>query len=212
MSPLNFSLGKAKRALLAAVFSAVGLGAAQATPVVYDFEGFGDLDALTNQIAGLNFSGLTSSSDPLILTSGAVGGTLNEFNFPPASGVNVLYEAGTGIRIDFSSPVFALEAYFIYTDGLSFSAFDATDNLIAGIGRAAFNFGGPGEVLSLSSAIGDISYVVITGAAGGGSFILDDLSVDAGNTVPEPQTLALVAGILGAGCLPGGWLRQRKPA
>ena len=211
MSSLNFGLGKAKRALLAAAFCVTGLGAAQATPVVYNFEAFSDSDVLTNQIAGLSFSNTT------VLTAGI---SLNELEFPPISGSNVVFDSGGALTIDFASPVFSVGGHFSYVTGLSFSAYDSLNNLL---GTQLSSFGSnllvsgdvgsmPNELLSFSSVGGLISRVVITGNVAGGSFVMDDLAVDAGTTVPEPMTLALVASVLVAGSLPGGWLRRRKQA
>jgi opacity protein-like surface antigen len=194
--------GRLARAAGAAVVSVALAQAAHAAPVTQNFESFSDSEVLTTQIAGWTFS------NAQVLT---VGLSLNELDFPPASGTNLLFENGQGMRIDFAAPVFSVAGFFTYLDGLSFQAFDAADNLISAQGRTSMNTG-TADFISLSNAGGLISYVVINGALGGFSFVLDDLTVDFGTSVPEPQTLALVASMLAAGAMPGGWLRRRKRA
>lgn len=194
---------------------ALGLAAlvtpASASVVVYGFDGFPDSTALTGQFAGLSFSHAT------VINAGA---TLNDAEFPPRSGDGVVVDDGGAISITFAAPVFSVGGYFTYVSGLSLSAFDGASNLL-GTRNSLFATnllasGDPGsspnEMLSFASAGGLIARVVITGDAAGTSFVLDDLTVDVGNTVPEPQTLLLALGLLGAGCLPRGWLRRASAA
>jgi hypothetical protein len=55
----------------------------------------------------------------------------------------------------------------------------------------------PNELISLDF-IGGLGSVKITGLPGGGSFVLDDLEFSTSQaSVPEPNTLALVASYLG---------------
>ncbi len=199
------------KALVVGGLWAGALSAAEAAPVTYDFEQFSDSNTLTGQISGLSFV------NAMVLTSGV---SLNDFEFPPASGANVLIDDGGPMEILFSSPVFSVGAAFTYSTSLSFSIFDAANGLLGTVNstfsdnRALSGTGPVNEVLSLSNFSGAISRIVISGDAQlGGSFVMDDLTVDFGtaNPVPEPFTLALVAGLLGIGVLPGGWMRRTRP-
>lgn len=183
---------------------------AWAAQVAYGFDTFADGAAITTQISGLTFVNATAIK---------AGVSLNELEFPPRSGDTVLFDDGAPIIINFAAPVFRVGGYFNYSAGLNFSAYDSLNQLL---GFDASDFAtnlalsgdagsSPNEFLGFNSTSGRISRVVITGDVSGGSFTLDDLTVDAGtvNNVPEPATLALVLGMLGAGCVPRGWLRSR---
>ena len=199
--------------ILAPMVLALGLAViatpASAAVVVYDFDGLPDSTSLTNQLAGLSFSNAT------VIKAGL---TLNEVEFPPRSGDGVVFDDGGVIGINFAAPVFAVGGYFTFVSGLSLSAFDAASNLLGTVtsvfGANNVSSGDPGsspnELLSFANASGLIARVVITGNVAGGSFVLDDLTVNNGNAVPEPQTLLLALALLGAGCLPRGWMRRRS--
>ncbi len=186
----------------AAAFGVLLLGAqcAAAAPVLYDFEAFNDSEALTNQISGLSFGQAT------VLAAGL---SLNEIEFPPHSGSKVVFDDGGPLSISFAAPVFSVGGFFNYLTALNFSAYDSGDNLLGSLTSLfASNLGlsgDPGsssnEFLSFDSSAGLISKVVISGDALGASFTLDDLSVDAGLTVPEPQSLALVLAACAAASL-----------
>jgi hypothetical protein len=184
---------------LLAVCLLAGTQAASASPVVvYGFEGYADSTALTNQIAGLTFTNST------VLTAGV---SLNELEFPPRSGSNVVLDDGGAITINFATAVLSVGAYFTYTTSLTFSAYDAGNNLL-GSSHSLFSENdassgnAPNEWLGFSYTGPAIRKVVISGDPTGSSFIMDDLSVQA---VHEPQTLGLAAGAL---CLMAG-LRRR---
>lgn len=195
---------------LAPMVLAVMVTPASAAVVVYDFDGLADSVPLTNQLAGLSFINTT------VLKAGV---SLNQGEFPPRSGDGVAFDDGGAISINFAAPVFSVGGYFTYISGLSLRAFDGANNLL---GSRASTYGAntiltgdpgssPNELLSFADASGLIARVEITGDILGGSFVLDDLTVDNGNTVPEPQTLLLALALLGAGCLPRGWMRRRSP-
>ena len=168
-------------------------GLASATVMVVDFESFADSDILTNQVVGLTFQNST------VLSAGV---SLNDFEFPPQSGLNVVVDDGGIITIDFASPVSAVSGYFTYVSQLTMDAYDAGFNLIAtDISNFLSNTAlsgdvgsSPNELLGISSAAG-IARIVITGDLAGFSFVMDDLSITTreggGNNVPEPGTLPL---------------------
>jgi hypothetical protein len=188
--------------VLASVLGApVGAGAA-----VIDFEGLSDLEALTSQYAGLTFAGATA------LVSGAIGGSLNEFDFPPRSGDVVVTDESGPFSITFDAPVGAVAGFFTYAAGLTIQAFDSssvligsasslfTNNTAGGLGDVG---SGPNEFIEFAAAVG-IKSVVFTGLAGGNSFVLDDLTITPlrdpdpdPDPVPEPATLSLL-GLAGA--------------
>ncbi len=169
--------------------------------ILVNFDGLSDNDIVTNQFAGLIFS------NAIILTAGI---SLNEFEFPPHSDLNVISDNGGPISILFASPVLSFGGYFTYSLPLTLTAFDAGSSQV-GQAVALFNnnlmlSGDPGsnpnEFLSIAFAAG-ISSVTITGDPAGGSFTLDDAiyqpSVAA---VPEPTYGALLLLIIGFLALP----------
>lgn len=183
--------------------------AATAGVVSVGFEQFSDLDAVTTQVDGVTFSNATAMS---------AGLSLNDAEFPPHGGSNAVFDDGGAMTIAFASPVLSVSAYVTYVAGLTFDVFDSADQLLAHLtGQFTSNLAASGDAGSAPNEwfqfTGvDIARVVITGDAFGGSFVLDDLSFDDGvtATIPEPATLGLVATLLGAGSLPGGWLRRRR--
>jgi hypothetical protein len=173
--------------------------------VVIDFDSLNDGDIITTQFSGVTFQ------NTIALTAGI---SLNEFEFPPHSGSNVVSDNGGPITIAFDTPVLSFSGYFTYLVPLTLTAFD-TGNSQAGQAVSLFNSnmalsGDPGsspnELLSVAFASG-ISSVSITGDPLGGSFTLDDATFDpAAAEVPEPGSLSFLTagGLLLA-------LRRRKP-
>jgi hypothetical protein len=179
-----------------------------ASPIT--FESFADGDALTNQIAGLTFA------NTFVVSAGL---SLNESEFPPHSGANVVVDLGGPITIAFATPVAAVSGFFTYGVALSFSAFDSTNSLIGTV-ASSFNANtalsgdagsSPNELLELLSPLG-IASIVILGDQAGLSFVLDDLTVtpfaDA-TPVPEPSTLMLLGLGVAAACRR---IRRRSPS
>jgi hypothetical protein len=158
---------------------------------IIDFEAFSDSTALTDQIPGLRFSNAT------VITAGI---SLNEVEFPPHSGSNVVFDDGGIMSISFSAPVLSFGGYFTYLVPLTLTAFDASSNQV-GRSLSLFNSNlalsgdvgsSPNEFLSVNSPRG-ISMVTMTGDLGGGSFTLDDATFTPSvPDAPEPGTLILL--------------------
>jgi hypothetical protein len=155
---------------------------------VLNFEGFPDSTILTNQYPGLIFS------NTIVLSAGI---SLNEFEFPPQSGTNVVSDNGGPISIAFAIPVLSFSGYFTYVEPLTLVGFDALNNQVASAASAFSSndalFGDPGsspnEFLQVSF-VGGISSVNITGDPLGGSFVMDDITYTPAN-VPELSTTFL---------------------
>jgi hypothetical protein len=158
------------------------------------FEGFADSTILTNQYSGETFG------NAIILTAGI---TLNEFEFPPHSGVNVASDNGGPMTISFTSPVQSFSGYFTYSEPLTVRAFNAASAQVAAAtsqfsdNEALSGIAGssPNELIQVTSA-GGIASVTIAGDPAGESFTLDDATITglAGPpATPLPPTLPLAS-------------------
>ncbi len=184
------STGFRSLALLALSLAFVGM--TDAASVTLDFEGFPDSAILTTQYLGVTFT------NAIILTAGI---SLNEFEFPPHSGVNVVSDNGGPMTIDFSSPITSFSGYFTYLEPLTLDGFNAANSLVANaVSVYSTNdalYGDPGsspnEFIQLSFT-GSISSVTITGDPAGGSFVMDDAtySTVSSLSVPEPSSFYLM--------------------
>jgi len=192
------------RAFLLAPLLALSLfmpGRAGAATVV-NFEGLPDGTVLSTQIAGMTFA------NAMVLTAG-VG--LNELEFPPLSGSNVAVDDTGPMELSFATPVQTLVLFATYGVPLQVTAYDHSGGtlLAQAVSQHSSNIVGSGDPGSNPNerfeimVSGGFSFVRVTGAAGGGSFVIDDLTVTA---VPEPSTPVLL--LLGAG-LVLVWTRRR---
>jgi hypothetical protein len=181
--------GLLKRTAVLIVALLVLSSSAMANIRVVDFESFSSLESITNQIPGLTFTNAT------VLTAGI---SLNEIEFPPHSGSNVVFDDGGPMTITFGSPTDVVGGYFNYTEPFTLTAFDASDTQVA-MANSLFSsndalFGdtgsSPNEYISVFWASG-ISSVVLEAVPGGSSFTLDDLSYNA--ATPEPSYAALAS-------------------
>ncbi len=170
---------------------------------VIDFEGLPDSTFLTTQYSS---EGVTFSNAQ-ILTAGI---SLNQFEFPPHSGVNVASDYLGPMSIFFTTPVSFVGGYFTYSVPLTLDAYGLSSNLLGAVSSPFSSnlalSGDPGsspnEFLHLTSTSG-ISELIITGAPAGSSFALDDLTFapKVSTTTPEPSgcwlTLSACVFILG---------------
>ena len=90
------------------------LGINTARAINLDFEGLPDSTPLTTQYGsrGVSFSNAT------VITAGI---TLNEFEFPPHSGSNIIFDDAGPITLTFTMPISQFGAYFTYFAPLSLS-------------------------------------------------------------------------------------------
>lgn len=178
--------------LLATAVLAVVLAPVQAHATTLDFEGFPDSTILTNQYLGVAFT------LAIILSAGI---SLNEFEFPPHSGVNVVSDNNGPMTITFSTPVISFSGYFTYAEPLTIQAFNTGNNQVA-VASSLFStndalFGDPGsspnEFIQVAYA-GGFSSVTITGDPDGGSFVMDDATYTAlvSSCTPEPSAIGLI--------------------
>ena len=140
------------------------------------------------------------------MTSGAVGGMLNEIDYPPKSHDNVVFDYDGAMTITFAFPMQSVFGFFTYAVPLtlSFTPFDSSESLPQVTSLFASNLGSdsgslPNEYLGSTSMTG-ITSMTILGDFAGYSFALDDLTFEsmAPSGVPEPSSLVLLAiGLLG---------------
>jgi hypothetical protein len=186
--------GKTKLLVVLLAVSAIPVWA---DTTVITFEGLGDGTVVTNQFSGVTFSNAT------VLTAGI---SLNELEFPPESGTNVVFDDGGPMSISFATPLTSFSGFFTYAEQLTLIGFDGFGNVV-GTTFSAFDSnlalsGEPGstpnELLQVSFA-GGISSVMIEGDPGGGSFVLDDATLTTQSAVPEPGSFFLLCA--GSACL-----------
>lgn len=179
------------RTLLVALLLSLSIPRASwADPITIDFDSVADLSSVGTSFSGLTFLNAT------ILTAGV---SLNELEFPPISGSNVIFDDGGAISVFFDGPISSVSAYLTYLTAVTLTAFDEFDNVLgqvtslhtANIALSGAPNSSPNELLQLSSLPG-ISYVTFSGDLLGGSFVLDNLTYDAAAPVPEPGTITLV--------------------
>ena len=149
-----------------------------------DFDSFSDSTPLTNQYSSL---GLTFSNATVI----SAGISLNELDFPPHSGTNVAFDDGGPINLNFEFPATFVGAYFTYLQPLTIDAFNSHGQLVASAisiysANDVSSGNPPNEFLSVSAS--DIADVTFTASPIGGSFTMDDLTLN----IPEPSPLLLV--------------------
>lgn len=155
---------------------------------IINFEGLSDGDIVTTQYNSVLFTNTVN------LTSGI---SLNELDFPPFSGINVVSDNGGFMSLQFSSPVTNFSGYFTYSHALTLDGYDASDNQVvtsaslfsnntATSGSIGSN---PNEFISLAYLSG-ISKITITGDLSGSSFALDDIDYSS-TSVPIPESVFL---------------------
>lgn len=163
--------------------------ATSSSATLIDFESLPDLEVVSGQYIsdGVTFNNAIS------LTAGF---SLNEFDFPPSSGLVAIGDDFAPLEISFTNAASNISGYFTYASQLTFSAYDVIGDLIGDFVNTGFDNLGSSEFISLSFA--DVSTLIIAGEWDG-SFIMDDLNFEASvSSVPEPSTLVLLSlGLVG---------------
>jgi len=175
-----------RKILLSILFvSIILLCTTSAGATLLNFEDMPDLTSVGDFYApyGVHFS------NALSLTAGF---SLNEFDYPPSSGLVAIGDDNAPIMITFDNPAENIFANFTYGSQLTFYAYDHIGTLIGSyINPASSNLGST-ELIPLSFA--NVSSLEIAGAVNN-SYIMDDLNF---TPVPEPSTIALLgSGLMG---------------
>jgi hypothetical protein len=180
------------------IFVLLGFSSPLNALTIIDFEGLSDLTPVTNQYSslGVDFLGAT------VLTSGI---SLNEFEFPPHSGTNVVLDDSGPITMSFSAPVTGVGGYFTYNSPVTITAYDLSSSVVdsaaslysANTALSGDSGSSPNEFMDVTY-LGGISLVEIMGDSLGGSFTADDFMI---TPIPEPATMFLIstglAGLVG---------------
>lgn len=181
----------------AAASAAVVTLSFEGVPATYNYDGLGqNLGGYYNETAGPTFGPQATVLE--------VGGSLNTLLYPPNSGIGVLWGDGANIELNFATgSARSVSLYYRSSADVYLFAYDSMDNLLPGGASGPASLGSdPVGILALNHAGYDIARVLITGP--GGAFTVDDVTYIA---VPEPATVALVAGLglAGFAC----WRRRR---
>jgi hypothetical protein len=152
--------------------------ALSAATIFTDFEGIPDGAPFVAQLSGYTFT------NAVVLTARL---SLDEVDFPPHSGVNVIGDIGGPISITGYAQSFS--GYFTYDAAITVDGYDAGGILrITAMSQFDETFtssgiGHPNELISIGYPAG-LQTIIITGDPGGTSFALDDVTL----TTPEPGT------------------------
>jgi hypothetical protein len=165
-----------------------------AASIFIDFEALLEGDA----VDGLVGPDVTFSN-AMVLTAGSL---LNDVDFPPKSGANVAADIGGPMRLDFATSLVSFSGFFTYAVPLTLEFFDAASNSLGTVPSAladnTLGNGGPANE-PLSGAFAGAAFLLITGDPLGGSFVVDDISIETAAVVaPEPSTILLIGAGLAA--------------
>jgi len=174
-----------------------------AQAIMLDFEDLPDLTSVDDFYAslGIHFENAIS------LTAGF---SLNEFDYPPSSGIVALGDDWAPILLTFDNPAENIFAHFTYASQLTFTAWnDAGDIIGTYINPNSDNLGSS-ELISLNFS--GVSKLQIAGEWNG-SYIMDDLNYELNQhaPVPEPAIMFLFgSGLIGVAGLDFGRKKIRS--
>lgn len=197
--PLTASAARWPGWLAAAVLA--GVVTVSGSVIVLDFEGVPD----DYQFAGTGLNlGAYYAAQPNAPVFGPEANVLDGTGaYPAKSGTSVLFSPNESkIEVSFAGgPVGSVSTYYRSNVALDLFAYDAADNIIGTVSGVANLAPDPEQYLSFNPGGIQISRIEILGAPN--AFVIDDFSY---NPVPEPQAMALIAGLgLGAFAL---WRRR----
>ena len=170
--------------------------ALMANTTVINFDNLADSAAVTSQFLGLTFSNTTA------LTAGI---SLNELDFPPLSGNNVVTDDSGPISIVFASPVDSVGGYFTHTTPVTLQVFNTANTQLGSTstlysGNLISSGNPPNEFLTLAFS-GSIKTVKITGDPAGFSFTLDNLTYSTPPSASVPESSSVTLFFSGLACL-----------
>lgn len=161
------------------LIAALPVGLLRASGPVINFDNLPNRTSVNTQYAGLVFQ------NAVVLSKGL---GLNESDFPPRSGANVIFDGGGAITILFNSPIQSFAGFFTYTSPVTIQAFAsggaqvatatslfASNGLSSGVAGSS-----PNELIQVASQTG-ITKLTITGNSSGRTFTLDDITVSLAN-------------------------------
>lgn len=173
--------------LAAALLLGLSFQAAGAATWAFDAEGAPDL-SLVQPVGPLSFE------NAQIFRSGL---SLNEFEFPPRSGINVVVDDSSAIQVASTMAITEFSAYFTYLNPITISGFDDGGSLLGQVTSMYTNntaLSGdvgsvPNEFIKITFARTSAARLTIAGDPAGFSFAMDDLLVTA---VPEVSSWLLL--------------------
>lgn len=187
---------------LCLALAGANIGRAAPTTVI-DFESLADGEIVYDQFLGL---GVIFGGNVSVLQDGT---SLNP-DFPPHSGINVIYDdpaLGPGaFRMIAVGPLWAMAGgYVTGNTDVTLTAYALDHSVLGTTSTGGANYIGAGTGLLpnifLSISAPDIFYVVFSDS--GNSFTVDDFTFQ-----PIPAPGAILLGSIGAGLV--GWLRRRR--
>jgi len=153
-----------------------------------------DFENLTDgTVVGNNYSSFGVIFQNAVIATAGI--SLNEFEFPPHSGVNVAIDGLGPITLLFTTPITSFSAYFTYAEPLTMTGYNAM-NQVVGTASSLYNAnyvssGNPPNELVGLNFLGGISSITILADPLGDSFTMDDASFKQ-LPIPEPNTLYIL--------------------
>jgi hypothetical protein len=180
--------------LLAPVLLALPAGAV--TTVFLDFESLADTEPVTTQFAA---DGITFGN-AVALTAGM---SLNEIDFPPSSGTDVISGFGSGpLTISFLQPADSVQLNLVSAGQVTLSYFDASNALI--LSNSTGSFLGVPIVTGTPAGLAIAKMTLANAGGNADTFTVDNLLVRLDDReippIPEPSAfLAMACGLVTVG-------------